>query len=177
MHSSNLLIPAKVGQHGPGFHTCWCPIKLLSGAAAGRAFWSWDINADVIGFLKHIESKSNEIGVPVEFAVQKPQTEPTISIMKCMGHPVTVQALEKIYSSSNNEESSLGIIDQCAQTLAKTCKTSDDALKNRERFKSSKTQVNKVAKNLMAQSGVSRISGYWPIEESPDREYSLGLRS
>ena len=163
--------------------------KMLAAAATGSQyelciFKSLDcalnaigINADVIGVLKQIENKSNEIGVPVQLAVQKPQIEPTISIMKCMGHPVTVQALEKIYSSSNNEESSLNIIDQCAQKLAKTCKTSKTALNVRERFRSSYTQVNKVTKNLMAQSGIYRISGYCPIKESPEREYLRGLRS
>ena len=163
--------------------------KMLAAAATGSQyelciFKSLDcalnaigINADVIGVLKQIERKSNKIGVPVQLAVQKPQTEPTISIMKCMGHPVTVQALEKIYSSSNNEESSLNIIDQCAQKLAKTCKTSKTALNVRERFRSSYTQVNKVTKNLMAQSGIYRISGYCPIKESPEREYLRGLRS
>ena len=163
--------------------------KMLAAAATGSQyelciFKSLDcalnaigINADVIGVLKQIERKSNKIGVPVQLAVQKPQIEPTISIMKCMGHPVTVQALEKIYSSSNNEESSLNIIDQCAQKLAKTCKTSKTALNVRERFRSSYTQVNKVTKNLMAQSGIYRISGYCPIKESPEREYLRGLRS
>lgn len=163
--------------------------KMLAAAATGSQhelciFKSLDcalnaigINADVIGVLKQIEHKSNKISVPVEFAIQKPQMEPTISIMKCMGHPVTIHALDKIYSSSNNEESSLGIIDQCAQKLAKTCKVSNDALHVRERFKSSKTQVNKVTKNLSAKSGVSRISSFMPIEAGPEREYSKGFRS
>ena len=52
------------------------------------------INADVIGVLKQIENKSNEIGVPVQLAVQKPQSQYLYN--EVHGEPCTCSSTRKV---------------------------------------------------------------------------------